>query len=56
MQKSCNKRNMQTYRKKDCKMKKIIVPIVTGVVAVAVGAALLVGKLKGKKNEKAKDN
>ena len=56
MQKPCNKRNMQTYRKKDYKLKKIIVPIVTGVVAVAVGAALLIGKLKGKKSEKAKDN
>lgn len=30
-------------------MKKIIVPIVTGVVAVVVGAALLIGNLKGKK-------
>ena len=37
-------------------MKKLIVPIVTGVIAVVVGAALLVRKLKGKKNEKAKDN
>ena len=33
-------------------MKKIVIPIVTCVVATVVGAALLVGKLHGKKKEK----
>ena len=28
---------------------KIIVPLMTGVVALAVGTALLIGKIKGKK-------
>ena len=30
-------------------MKKIIVPLITGVVALAVGAALIIGKFKGRK-------
>lgn len=30
-------------------MKKIIVPLITGVVSLAVGAALLIGKIKGRK-------
>ena len=29
-------------------MKKLIVPFLTGVIAVIVGAAVLVGKMKGK--------
>ena len=33
-------------------MKKIIIPIVTGVVAAVVGAALFIGKLRGKKKDK----
>lgn len=41
--------NIQEFRKKEYKMKKIIVPLITGVVALAVGAALLIGKIKGKK-------
>ena len=31
-------------------MKKFIIPIVTGVVAAVVGAALFIGKLRGKIN------
>ena len=31
-------------------MKKIIIPIVTGVVAAVVGVALFLGKRRGKKN------
>lgn len=41
--------NVQEFRKKEYKMKKIIVPFITGVVALAVGAVLLIGKIKGKK-------
>ena len=41
--------SIQEFRKKEYKMKKIIVPLITGVVALAVGAALLIGKIKGKK-------
>ena len=33
-------------------MKKIIIPIVTGVVAAVVGTALFIGKLRGKKKDK----
>ena len=33
-------------------MKKIIIPIVTGVVAAVVGAALFIGKLRSKKKDK----
>lgn len=35
-------------------MKKIIVPVVTGIVAVAVGAALLIVKSKGKEISESK--
>lgn len=41
--------SIQEFRKKEYKMKKIIVPLITGVVALAVGAALLIGKIKGRK-------
>ena len=33
-------------------MKKFIIPIVTGVVAAVVGAALFIGNLRGKKKDK----
>ena len=32
-------------------MKKFIIPILTGVVAAVVGAALFIGKLRGKKKD-----
>ena len=38
--------------RKEHEMKKIIIPIVTVVVAAVVGAALFIGKLRGKKKDK----